>query len=107
MDQISGGLKIWRLCDSVGLVDTKLCVGRIDGVPTDYLPFPGEEEAAALGLPTYPQKFNGVSSFSCGAEPGDGKSPRVLWSSGSPGARAPKEVLVPLSGGRNSRYLDL
>ncbi|RAN72347.1 hypothetical protein B5P43_32850 [Bacillus sp. SRB_336] len=36
----------------VGRVQTKYCSGAPSGFPTDFLPFPGIEEAAALRLPT-------------------------------------------------------
>lgn len=90
----------------LGLVDTKHCVGKIDGIPTDYLPFPGEEEAKALGLPTDTRKIQWSFVLSL-AE----KRLPILQLHELYGAlavldvRPPKELLTPLSGGRNTRYL--
>ena len=90
----------------LGLVDTKLCVGRIDGVPTDYLPFPGEEEAAALGLPTDTRQIQWSLVLSLAEQRLEMESLHEFYGALAVlDVRAPKEVLVPLSGGRNSRYL--
>ncbi|WP_267278097.1 DEAD/DEAH box helicase [Arthrobacter sp. CDRTa11] len=90
----------------LGLVDTKHCVGEIDGIPTDYLPFPGEEEAKALGLPTDTRKVQWSFVLSLAEQ----RLP-ILQLHELYGAlavldvRPPKELLTPLSGGRNTRYL--
>lgn len=90
----------------LGLVDTKHCVGEIDGIPTDYLPFPGDEEAKALRLPTDTRKIQWSFVLSL-AEQGL----PILQLHELYGAlavldvRPPKELLTPLGGGRNTRYL--
>lgn len=90
----------------LGLVDAKHCVGNIDGIPTDYLPFPGEEETKALGLPTDTRKIQWSLVLSLAEQ----RLP-ILQLHELYGAlavldvRPPKELLTPLSGGRNTRYL--
>lgn len=90
----------------LGFVDTKQCVGEIEGIPTDYLPFPGEEEAKALGLPTDTRKIQWSFVLSLAEQ----RLP-ILQLHELYGAlavldvRPPKELLAPLGGGRNSRYL--
>ncbi|MCO4250614.1 DEAD/DEAH box helicase [Pseudarthrobacter raffinosi] len=90
----------------LGLVDTKHCLGNIDGIPTDYLPFPGDEEAKALGLPTDTRKVQWSFVLSLAEQ----RLP-ILQLHELYGAlavldvRPPKELLTPLSGGRNTRYL--
>ncbi|CAH0165770.1 Putative DNA repair helicase RadD [Arthrobacter sp. Bi26] len=90
---------------SLGLVDTKHCVGKIDGIPTDYLPFPGEEAAESLGLATDAQKTEWSLTLSLAEQRLPMLQLHELYGAlAAQGVRAPRELLTPLSGGRNSRY---
>lgn len=42
----------------LGPIETKYCSGSPTDFPTDFLPFPGDEEAVALNLPTAPEKLS-------------------------------------------------
>ncbi|MGO4245662.1 DEAD/DEAH box helicase [Paenarthrobacter sp. RAF54_2] len=89
----------------LGLVDTKHCVGKVDGIPLDYLPFPGESEAMALRLPADPGRieWSVVLSHAEKCLPMS-KLHELYGALAALDVRAPRELLVPLSGGRNSRY---
>jgi superfamily II DNA or RNA helicase len=90
----------------LGLVDTKQCVGRVDGIPSDYLPFPGEEEAAALRLPTDPRQIQWGFVLSLAEQRLSMLQLHELYGALAVlEVRPPKELLTPLSGGRNTRYL--
>ncbi|MFE4230360.1 DEAD/DEAH box helicase [Arthrobacter sp. NPDC056886] len=92
---------------SLGLVDTKQCVGAIDGIPTDYLPYPGQEEAAALRLPTDVRQVHWNFVLSIAELKLSMRQLHELYGSlAALGVKAPKELLVPLSGGRKTRYLN-
>ena len=47
----------------LGLVDTKHCVGQIEGIPTDYLPFPGRRKPKALACPRTQARSMELTSF--------------------------------------------
>jgi superfamily II DNA or RNA helicase len=90
----------------LGLVDTRQCVGKIDGIPTDYLPFPGEEEAKALGLPTDTRQIQWNFVYSLAEQGLPMLQVHELYGALAVlDVRPPKELLTPLSGGRNTRYL--
>jgi superfamily II DNA or RNA helicase len=90
----------------LGLVDTKQCVGKVDGIPSDYLPFPGEEEAAALRLPTDPRQIQWGFVLSLAEQRLPMLQLHELYGALAVlDVRPPKELLIPLSGGRNTRYL--
>ncbi|MGP4033851.1 DEAD/DEAH box helicase [Pseudarthrobacter sp. 1C304] len=90
----------------LGLVDTKQCVGRVEGLPTDYLPFPGEEEAKALCLPTDVRTIQWSFVYSLAEQQLPILQVHELYgASAALDVRPPKELLTPLSGGLNTRYL--
>ncbi|MGM9472467.1 sacsin N-terminal ATP-binding-like domain-containing protein [Pseudarthrobacter sp. YS3] len=90
----------------LGVIDTRHCVGKIDGIPTDYLPFPGEEEAKALGLPTDIRKIQWTSVLSLAEQLLPIRQLHELYGALAVlDVRPPKELLAPLSEGRNTRYL--
>lgn len=90
----------------LGVVDTKLCVGLIEGIPADYLPFPGEEEAAALGLPIDSRLIQWAPVLSLAEQRLTMDRLHQLYGAlAALNVKAPKEVLAPLGEGRNSRYL--
>ena len=90
----------------LGLVDTNKCVGQVEGIPTDYLPFPGEEEAKALGLPTDVRKIQWSFVYSLAEQHLPMLQVHELYGALAVlDVRPPKELLTPLSGGRNTRYL--
>jgi len=90
----------------LGLVDTKQCVGKVEGIPSDYLPFPGEEEAIALRLPTDPGRIQWGFVLSLAENQLPMLQLHELYGAlAALEVRPPKELLTPLSGGRNTRYL--
>lgn len=90
----------------LGIIDTRQCVGKVEGIPTDYLPFPGEEEAKALALPTDPSRIQWAFILSLAEQRLSMLQLHELYGTlAALDVRPPKEVLTPLSSGRNSRYL--
>lgn len=89
----------------LGKVDAQQCVGKVEGIPSDYLPFPGEE-AAALGFPTDPSQIKWPLVLSLAEQQLPMQQLHELYGAlAALKVRAPKELLIPLSGGRNTRYL--
>lgn len=90
----------------LGFVDTKQCVGEIEGIPTDYLPYPGPEEAKAMALPTGIHQVQWGLVLSVAERVLEIEKLHELYGAlARQEVKAPKEVLTPMSGGRNSRYL--
>ncbi|MEW1950948.1 DEAD/DEAH box helicase [Pseudarthrobacter sp902506025] len=90
----------------LGKVDAQQCVGKVEGIPSDYLPFPGEEEAAALGFPTDPSRIKWPLVLSLAEQQLPMQQLHELYGAlAALAVRPPKELLIPLSGGRNTRYL--
>jgi superfamily II DNA or RNA helicase len=89
----------------LGLVDTRHCVGRIDGIPSDYLPFPGDGIAESLGLCADPSKIEWSYILTLAEQRLPMLQLHELYGAlAARDVRAPRELLTPLSGGRNSRY---
>lgn len=89
----------------LGLVDTKHCVGKVDGIPADYLPFPGEEAAESLGLSIDAKKTEWSLILSLAEQRLPMLQLHELYGAlAAQDVPAPRELLTPLSGGRNSRY---
>lgn len=90
----------------LGKVDAQQCVGKVEGIPSDYLPFPGEEEAAAMGFPTDPSRIKWPLVLSLAEQQLPMQQLHELYGAlAALAVRPPKELLIPLSGGRNTRYL--
>ncbi|WP_162943769.1 DEAD/DEAH box helicase [Arthrobacter celericrescens] len=90
----------------LGKVDAKQCVGKVEGIPSDYLPFPGVEEAAALGFPTDHTRIKWGVVLSLAEQQLPMQQLHELYGAlAALDVRPPKELLTPLSGGRNTRYL--
>jgi hypothetical protein len=90
----------------LGKVDAQQCVGKVEGIPSDYLPFPGEEEAAALCFPTDPSRIKWGLVLSLAEQQLPMQQLHELYGAlAALDVRPPKELLTPLSGGRNTRYL--
>lgn len=90
----------------LGKVDAQQCVGKVEGIPSDYLPFPGEEEAAALGFPTDHSRIKWGIVLSLAEQQLPMQQLHELYGAlAALDVRPPKELLTPLSGGRNTRYL--
>lgn len=89
----------------LGLVDAKFCVGKVDGIPSDYLPFPGEEEANALAFPADFHTVNWTYVVPLAESRLSMSKVHELYGIlAKHGVKAPKQLLVPLSGNRNTRY---
>lgn len=90
----------------LGLVDTKQCVGPIEGIPTDFLPFPGPEFAAALRLPTEARKVQWTFVLAVAESKLPMQHVHELYGAlAGLGIKSPKELLVPLREGRKTRNL--
>ncbi|MGW6173695.1 DEAD/DEAH box helicase family protein [Arthrobacter sp. NPDC055138] len=90
---------------ALGLVDVKHCVGAVDGVPSDYLPFPGSAEAEALNLPGDVQRVNWSYVLPLAEAHLSMTQLHELYGIlASRGVKAPKEVLAPIGGGQSTRY---
>ncbi len=89
-----------------GTTDIKHCVGTVKGLPMHYLPFPGAVEARALSLPTDPRRIQWSYTLALAEQHLTMPQLHELYGAlAALGVRAPKELLTPLRGGRNSRYL--
>ncbi len=89
----------------LGLVETKHCVGKIEGVPLDYLPYPGESEAEALCLPSDAKNIEWTVILALAEQRLSMLQLHQLYGAlAALDVRTPKELLAPLSGGRSSRY---
>ncbi|MHA7181617.1 DEAD/DEAH box helicase [Arthrobacter sp. MDB2-24] len=90
----------------LGVIDIRRCVGEVQGIPTEYLPFPGEEEAKALALPTDPRQIQWAFILPLAEQRLSMLQLHELYGAlAALDVRPPKELLTPLSGGRSSRYL--
>ncbi|WP_458779323.1 DEAD/DEAH box helicase [Arthrobacter sp. D3-16] len=90
----------------LGTVDAQQCVGKVEGIPSDYLPFPGEEAAAALGFPSDPARIKWALVLSLAEHQLPMQQLHELYGAlAALEVRPPKELLTPFSGGRNTRYL--
>ena len=90
----------------LGLVDTKHCVGAVERIPSDYLPYPGNEESIALRLPTAVGQINWTYVLSVAeAELPVQQLHELYGALALLGVRAPKELVVPLGADRKTRYL--
>ncbi|MHA7209663.1 DEAD/DEAH box helicase [Arthrobacter sp. MDT1-65] len=89
-----------------GTTDIKHCIGTVEGLPMHYLPFPGDVEAKALSLPTDPRRIQWNYTLALAEQHLSMPQLHELYGAlAALGVRAPKELLTPLRGGRNSRYL--
>lgn len=89
----------------LGPIETKYCAGALENFPTDFLPFPGLEEAAVLKLPTEPEKL--PWTMITGIVESQLRIDRVHLFYGllaKFGVPAPKELLVNLDQQRTTRF---
>lgn len=89
----------------LGQVEAKYCSGAPTGFPTDFLPFPGVEEAAALSIPTEPERLpwtmiTGLVERQLPL----GKVHTFYGLLAKFGVPAPKELLVNLDQQRTTRF---
>lgn len=89
----------------LGIVDTRHCVGDLDGVPSEYLPFPGEEASDVLGLPADIHRVTWSFALPLAESRLQMSKLHELYGIlAAKGVRPPKHLLVPMSGNRNTRY---
>lgn len=92
------GQKLWRLPNPLGPIETKYCSGAPTDFPTDFLPFPGDEEAVALNLPTAPEKLSwAIITRLVETQLRIDKVHLYYGLLAKFGVRPPKELLVPMN----------
>lgn len=89
----------------LGVVEVKYCTNAIEGVPSDYLPFPGNEEAAALGLQSNPQDVNWNYVFALAeTKLSLAKVHELYGAVARLDVRPPKELLIQYGSSSSTRY---
>lgn len=89
----------------LGLVETKYCTAAPEGFPTDFLPYPGDEEAAILRLQSDPQKFSWDFILPLAESKLNIENVHVLYGlMAQAGIKAPKQLLVQNTPGNSTRY---
>ncbi|MGF9660517.1 DEAD/DEAH box helicase [Arthrobacter crystallopoietes] len=89
----------------LGLVETRYCTGLPEGFPQDFLPFPGSEEAAALGLPKDPKNMPWSFILPLAERSISLENVHVLYGLlAKHDVKAPKDLLVAYGPSRTTRY---
>ncbi|MHA7263489.1 DEAD/DEAH box helicase [Arthrobacter sp. TMN-37] len=111
-DELIDGPDLWWvktygvLDTPLGLVEANRCVGPVEGIPAEYLPFPGENAAKALTLPTEVSHIFWAFVLPLAEKRLPlGRLHELYGLLAKFGVKVPKELLVALRGSGNTRYL--